>query len=79
MNNWKSFKKIKIILQRWGETAPQNCPLYVKVIEKFFGFYFDEKTMVKNIGRNIFNPLLASRGYMIVAGAEASKKIQQIL
>lgn len=79
MNNWKTFKKIKIILERWGESAPQGCPQYALLIKKFFEFYFDQKTVVKNMGRNIFSPLLASRGYMIVAGTEASKKILDIL
>lgn len=49
------------------------------LIKKFFEFYFDQKTIVKNMGRNIFSPLLASRAYMIVAGTEASKKILDIL
>lgn len=67
-HHWKLFKKIKLILERWGETAPQNCPEYAKIIRKFLDAYFDEKTNLKNLNRNLFNPLLVSRGYMLVAG-----------
>ena len=76
---WKRLRKIKAIIDRWGDTLPENCEFFPIIAKKFFDTYFDSRVFVKSKSKAIFNPMFPSRAYVRMFGVETSKKVLNIL
>lgn len=78
-SKWKKLRKIKAIIDRWGDTLTENCEYFPVIVGKFFDMYFNPDVMVKSRSKAIFNPMFPSRAYIRMFGIETSKKVIGIL
>ena len=61
---WKKLKKIKAIIDRWGETVPEDCVLFPIILDKFLNTYFTPGVSIKVRNYNLFHPMFASRAFL---------------
>ena len=76
---WKKLKKIKAIIDRWGETVNEDCPHFPSIFDKFLDTYFTPGVNIKVRNLNIFQPMFASRPYLKIFGTRFTKKILDVL
>lgn len=76
---WRKLKKIKAILDRWGETVAEDCPYFPQILRKFFDYFFLPEVSIKIRNTAIFHPMFASRTFLKVFANESTNKILTIL
>ena len=76
---WKKLKRIKTLIDRWGESVTDECPIFLQLLAKFFDTYFLPSVSLNVRNYSIFHPISASRAFIKMFGEQSSKKILKVI